>query len=109
MLVDWYGHGDFGNGVLWAAVEDSSGSRAHVCIDNRCESTTRGRMFDGARHPTMPSATLVELGDATEGDVVSLFSEWCDNPKHWLSFGGEYRDEFKDVFVKTVLSIGAFR
>jgi hypothetical protein len=109
VLVDWYGHSDFGNGVLWASVEDSSRSLAHVCIDNRRDSTTRGRIFDGARHPSMPSASLVELGDQTEGDIVSLFSEWCDNPKHWLSFGGDYRDEFKEGFVKAILSIGAYR
>lgn len=109
LIVDWYGHGGFGNGVLWAAVEDSFGSRAHVCIDNCGDSATRGRIFDGARHPTMPLASLVELGDQAEGDIVSMLSEWCDNPKNWRSFGGRYHDEYKHVFVTTILSIGAYQ
>jgi len=90
VLVDWYGYGEFGLGVLWAAIEDSAGSCAHVCIDNRQHSETRGRLFDGARHPNQPESRLIGIGDATEGDVVSLLSAWCDNSGNWTSQGGKH-------------------
>lgn len=107
VLVDWYGHGEYGRGVLWAVIEDSAGSRAHVCIDNRGDSTTRGRVFEGARHPVEPNAKLVEIGDEIEGDVVALLSNWCDDPANWRSQAGPYFDEFKELFVETILAIGA--
>ena len=107
VLVDWYTHGEFGRGVLWAAFEDSAGSRAHVCIDNRVDSSTRGRVFDGARHPRQPDATPIELGNEIEGHVVALLSNWCDDPANWNSHGGPYWDDFKEIFIKTVLCIGS--
>lgn len=106
--VDWYGHGEYGHGVLWATIEDSTGTRHCVCIDNRVDSSTRGRIFDGVRHPNKADAAIVEIGDEIEGDVVALLSNWCDNPTNWHSHGGSCRDEFKDVVVAVVLGIGAY-
>lgn len=106
--VDWYGQGEYGYGVLWATIEDSEGSRAFICIDNRFDSSTRGRLFDGARHPKIPDAAIVQMGDEVEGEVIALLSNWCDNPMNWHSCGGSYRDDFKDVFIATVLGIGAY-
>ncbi|MEI8383775.1 MAG: hypothetical protein WCJ09_26915 [Planctomycetota bacterium] len=107
--VDWYTHGEYGRGVLWVAVKDSADSLAHVCIDNRVNSPTRGRIFDGARHPEKPEATLIEIGDEIEGEVVALLSAWCDDPLNWHARGGgPYSDDFRVVFIETVLSIGVY-
>lgn len=107
VVVDWYGSGEYGRGVLWAAIEDSEGARAHICIDNRVDSETRGRIFDGARHPAKPGATLVEIGAEMEGDVVAMLSSWCDCPNNWHSQGGQLLDHFKEIFIETVLNVGA--
>lgn len=101
--VDWYS-----SGVLWAEIEDSTGSRAQFCIDVRIDSGTRGRLFEGVRHPSKPNAKLVEIGEEVEGNVVALLSSWCDNPVNWYSNGGPYYDDFRVVVIKTMLSIGAY-
>lgn len=109
VLVDSYRHFDpWTSGVLWAAIEDSRGHRSHVCIDDRADSPTRGRIYVDARHPSKQRAKLVLLGDETEGALVSLFSRWCDDPANWGTRAGGYREEFRARFISYVLSIGSY-
>ena len=102
-LVDYYGHG-----VLWAIVEDSGGQCTHICIDNREESVTRGRVYVDARHPAKPGSRLTDLGSKQEGDVVVLFSHFLDDPTNWHSAGGGLLDSFRDTYSDALLSIGVY-
>lgn len=72
-LVDSYSN------VHWAMFKDAQGQIAHVCIDRRDGSPTRNRLFDKARHPGKPGATLLELGSEEEGIAISLLSRWFDS------------------------------
>jgi hypothetical protein len=69
----------YGDGTVHARLEDGTGRNAVVCIDGRSGSPTRYRLFQGARHPSMPAAVLIELGGVEEGIVVPLISRWLDS------------------------------
>lgn len=85
--VDAYSHG-----VIHAMLEDESGRKISVCIDGREGSPTRYRLFEGARHPRLPEAVLIELGAVEEGIVIPLLSRWLDTDearKEFTSYGYE--------------------
>jgi hypothetical protein len=69
----------YGDGTVWAALEDGQGRYTQVCIDGRRGSPTRHRLFEQARHPRQQSAVLVELGAPEEGVIVPLLSRWLDS------------------------------
>lgn len=69
----------YGDGTIWAALEDGQGRYTQVCIDGRRGSPTRHRLFEQARHPRKQSAVLIELGAPEEGVIVPLLSRWLDS------------------------------
>jgi hypothetical protein len=69
----------YGDGAVWAALEDGQGRYTQVCIDGRRGSPTRYRLFEQARHPRHQSAVLIELGALEEGVIVPLLSRWLDS------------------------------
>ncbi len=77
MRVEWVDF--YGNGVMSAALADAEGQRADVCFDGRANSPTRGRLFEGRRHPGKDGARLLELGGPEEGIIVPLISRWIDS------------------------------
>jgi hypothetical protein len=73
-LVDAYG-----DGTVWASIEDGQGRTTRICIDGRKSSVTRNRLFERAKHPSDPDCVIVELVAPEEGLVVALISEWLDS------------------------------
>src|SRR6516164_9128544 len=69
------------DGTIWFELDDAAGQYAVVCIDSREWSSTRHRLFEGARHPGRPGAVLLELGSLEEGVVVPVLSTWLDSDK----------------------------
>jgi len=69
----------YGDGTVWARIEDGQRRGTTVCIDGRKGSPTRYRLFENARHPRATGATLIELGSREEGLVVSLISQWLES------------------------------
>jgi hypothetical protein len=69
----------YGDGTIWAALEDGQGRYTHVCIDGRRGSPTRHRLFERARHPRQQAAALIGLGAPEEGVIVPLLSRWLDS------------------------------
>lgn len=109
VLVDYYGHG-----VLWAVLEAENGQKTTVCIDDRSDSPTRGRLFIGGRHPLRPEAVLIDIGDEREGEIVSLLSHWCDDGANWsravgaLRASGALREEFRETMIRIIVSLGSY-
>lgn len=96
-LVDAYG-----DGTVWATIQDSEGRASVFCIDGRKSSPTRSRLFDGGRHPKKPGCVLVELGSQEEGIAVSLLSQWLDSPEAftWLTERG------REIVIGSLLRLG---
>lgn len=96
-LVDAYG-----DGTVWARLEDGGGRKAVACIDGRAGSPTRYRLFQGARHPKNPEAVLIDLGAVEEGIVVPLISRWLDSEEareQLTSYG-------RELIQETLLRLG---
>src|SRR5262249_45044545 len=72
--VDFYG-----DLTMHARIVDGEGQWTEVCIDGRGNSSTRFRLFQQARHPRQPGASLVELGAPAEGIVIPLLSRYLDS------------------------------
>src|SRR5262245_49408335 len=89
----------YGDGTIWAALQDGQGRCTLVCIDGRHGSPTRHRLFEQARHPRQEGAVLIDLGAPEEGVVVPLLSCWLDS--------GGARDlgltEFGKEFIQAAL------
>src|SRR5260370_19496295 len=77
VFVEWLDH--WSDGTMMAALVDSRGRKAHICIDGREKSATRYRLFENARHPNCEGAVLVELGSVEEGILVPLLSPYFDS------------------------------
>jgi hypothetical protein len=88
-LVDAYG-----DGTIWASIEDGQGHCATVCIDGRRGSPTRHRLFELARHPRQQGAVLIDFGAPEEGFVVPLLSRWLDSREPREVGLTEYGKEF---------------
>jgi hypothetical protein len=69
----------YGDGTIWARIEDGQGRCTTVCIDGRQGSPTRHRLFEQARHPRKQGALFIELGAPEEGVIVPLLSRWLDS------------------------------
>jgi hypothetical protein len=77
LRVEWIDfYGDF---TMHACICNEAGKRTEVCIDGRKNSPTRYRLFQQARHPRKPDASLVELGSEEEGIVIPLLSWYLDS------------------------------
>jgi hypothetical protein len=77
LRVEWVDF--YGDLTMHACIVDGEGQRTQVCIDGRASSPTRYRLFQQARHPRQPGASLVELGAPEEGIVVPLLSCYLDS------------------------------
>ena len=77
LRVEWVDF--YGDLTMHARLSDDAGQRTEVCIDGRTNSPTRYRLFQQARHPGQPGATMVELGAPEEGIVVPLLSKYLDS------------------------------
>jgi hypothetical protein len=77
LRVEWVSF--YGDLTMHACIVDSEGQRTEVCIDGRASSPTRYRVFQQARHPRQPGASLIELGLPEEGIVVPLLSRYLDS------------------------------
>jgi hypothetical protein len=75
--VEWVDF--YGDLTMHACISDEAGQRTAICIDGRANSPTRYRLFQQARHPSKPGATLVELGAPEEAIVVPLLSKYLDS------------------------------
>lgn len=76
LRVEWVDF--YGDLTMHACLVDGTGQRTTVCIDGRKSSPTRYRLFQRARHPSKPGATLLDLGCEEEGIVVPLLSHYLD-------------------------------
>ena len=100
-LVDSYSN------VHWAMFKDAQGQIAHVCIDRRDGSATKNRLFDKARHPDKPGATLLELGSEEEGIAISLLSRWFDSDEpRKMGIGDLGLEIVRDAFLRLGETIG---
>jgi hypothetical protein len=77
LRVEWVDF--YGDHTMHACLSDEAGQRTEICIDGRKASPTRYRLFQQARHPSKPEATLVELGAPEEGIVIPLLSKYLDS------------------------------
>jgi hypothetical protein len=77
LRVEWVDF--YGDYIMHACISDEAGQRTEICIDRRKNSPTRYRLFQQARHPNTPDATLVELGAPEEGIVIPLLSKYLDS------------------------------
>jgi hypothetical protein len=77
LRVEWVDF--YGDLTMHACISDDAGRRTEVCFDGRRNSPTRHRLFQRARHPRQPGASLVELGAEEEGIVVPLLSRYIDS------------------------------
>jgi hypothetical protein len=90
----------YGDGTVWFSLEDPEGRRATCCIDGRAGSVTQNRLFDGGRHPRIPSVRLIELGDPEEGIVIPLISLWLDSaPPSELGLHEYYWELIRDALL----------
>jgi hypothetical protein len=88
------------DGTIHASIEDESGRGVVVCIDGREGSTTRYRLFQGARHPKMPEAKLIELGAVEEGLVIPLISRWIDSDEARGLFTPDGHEILQSVLIR---------
>ena len=75
--------------IFWFDLE-ADGGAAFVFFDGRERSPTRNRLFQGARHPNRPEATLIELGSEEEGVAIPAISRFVDSDdaRRWLTCRG---------------------
>jgi hypothetical protein len=77
LRVEWVDF--YGDLTMHARLSDDAGRRTEVCFDGRRNSPTRYRLFQQARHPSQPGASLVDLGAQKEGIVIPLLSRYLDS------------------------------
>jgi hypothetical protein len=65
-------------GTLYVTLAGTESTKAELCIDRRLRTKTSGRLFTGARHPTLPGAQLVERGSKTEKAALLILKRWLD-------------------------------
>ncbi len=73
--VDTYGQG----AIWWFQFEDANGQQTTLSLDNRPESPTRFRLFEGSRFPNRPESVLLDLGGDEEAIAVPFISHWLDS------------------------------
>ena len=106
-LFDRYGNWDDGF-VLWWALEDDRGQRTYVGLDDRKDSPTRYRLFEGVRHPGKDGCVWITLGSVEESIIVPLLSRWLDSPETWQQArrSGVY-EEFLEHAQKALVQLGS--
>lgn len=74
-LASGYGQGT----ICWFQLEDVNGQTTTISLDNRADSSTRFRLFQGSRFPNRPESVLLDLGGDEEGIAIPCISRWLDS------------------------------
>lgn len=103
-LFGTYGEWDAGF-VFWWRLKDAQDRRTAVSIDDRKDSPTCHRLFQGAKHPDSPEAHLVDLGSEEEGIAIPVLSKWFDLPPKDM-MGTRHSEEVLEIVRDAILRIG---